>query len=83
MNIKLNKKDLDEAIRLERKYWQTGDIDLLPALDEDMSAAIYNEETHLYGLKSIVDGIAVSCPYAKNETFYKVLEILGYEIIDD
>lgn len=84
MNIRLNKKDLDEAIRLEKKYWKTGDTDLFPAIKkaEEMALDTYDSlsRTELADIISAITRHILSTPY---EAYYKILEILGYKIVDE
>lgn len=84
MNIKLNKKDLDEAIRLEKKYWQTGDPDLLPAVTRAEKKAVHTDDYLPRGaFIDIISGITQIRPFPANETYYKIFEILGYEIVNE
>ena len=77
----LDKRKVDEVIRINKKYYKTGDTDYLEKLREAAKSA-FGENDWVW-LGDIITGITVKYgthyqePYA---TYYKVLEVLGYEI---
>lgn len=81
MKMKINVKDLDELIRLSRKYWETGDRDILIAkyaINDKLPSNHYS-----FAYSDIVDGciqINKNCAY---ETIHKVFELLGFELIKE
>ena len=79
MNKKLVKKDVDEAIRLNKKYYRTGDTDFLPGYRNALHKAFGNDDRWIC---DIITGLTCKrCdhnePYS---TYHKVLECLGYQI---
>lgn len=83
MGSKLNKKLIDEAIRLNKKYYITG--------DQDICKLVLIAEDEAFGadsnwIRSIMSGLTCKKsgtydePY---ETYYKVLEVLGFEVVED
>lgn len=80
--MKINKAKLDEAIRLNKKYYRTGDKDLIkPLLDAEEKAL--PGESHWSG--SLLTAITLrrrdySEPY---KTYYDVLQLLGVEIVEE
>lgn len=81
MKEMLDKKKVDEAIRLNKKYYKTGDLDVarVSHIANDNAFGIFNS----YWLGNILSAITVKhgTRYDEpNETYYKVLEVLGFEI---
>lgn len=77
----IEKAKLDEAIRLNKKYYRTGDRDFLPVLRAAVDAAFGNQKR---GIDSLLSAITLTRrdynePYT---TYYDVLRVLGFEIID-
>ena len=81
--MKIKKSKLDKAIELGRKYYK--------AEDNEGRAwrYLYNARTKLFvenafWLTSIISGLIVKRDNydEPNETFYKVLEALGFEIVE-
>jgi hypothetical protein len=81
--MKLNKELVDEAIRLNKKYYMTSDQDIckLLIMAEDEAFGVNSN-----WIRSIMSGITCkkSGTYDEpNETYYKVLEVLGFEVVED
>lgn len=79
MNKKLVKKDVYEAIRLNKKYYRTGDTDFLPGYFNARHKAFGNDDSWI---SDIITGLTCKRsdhnePYS---TYYKVIECLGYQI---
>lgn len=80
MNKELSKKNLNEVIRLSKKYYKTGDRDLISSL--------HNARTKCFGdimgfECDLIDVITrkrrdYNEPY---ETYYKTFEFFGYKIV--
>ncbi len=75
------KKDLDEVIRLSKKYYRTGDVDLLDKY--------HNAREKCFGDFSGFECDLVDCITKKRrdynepyETYYKTFEFFGYKIED-
>ena len=83
---KINKKGLDGYINLMRKYYKTGDVDLLEARNKHIQQAFGKERLELSNkqrnLLSIIDQMCVSSYTYDNATIYKVIEILGFEVCE-
>ena len=82
MNKILVKKDVDEAIRLEKKYFRKGDTDILPAYHAALEKT-FGRDSMWIG--NITKGLTIKRsgynePYS---TYYKVLECLGYQVEGD
>lgn len=87
----INKALLDELMRLERKYWKTHDTDILPyriEMAKRLSEQAFGNQDHWLGFSGIVDsilggkGLALKSG-ATNAVVYKVLEVLGFEVVED
>ena len=82
MEKKLIKKDVDNAIRITKKYYRSSDSDYLEALGKAEEKAFGDER---YWVSSLLSG--VTCKDIQNyaepyETYYKVLEDVGFEIVE-
>ncbi len=84
MKIKIDKKQLDEIIRLYRKWDETKDKDIL---DLFFKRAEKLPKLKTYYPNNAYNYLIVSCLEMKsncsNETIYKVFEILGFELIKE
>lgn len=81
--MKLNKELVDEAIRLNKKYYITSDQDICKLLIMAEEEAFENDSSWI---KLILSGI--TCKKSRTydepyETYYKVLEVLGFEVVED
>ena len=80
---KLIKKDVDEAIRLNKKYYRPNSSGFVSARTSNEAAKIaFGNDTHW--VDQIITGLTwkgrnYDEPYS---TYYKVLECLGFEIVD-
>ena len=86
---KIDKSTLDKLIRVARKYWKTGDVDLLDgvlytgaqlskqAINKDSACLSFTDFVHSivkpYGLKE----------HASNADIYKAFAVFGYEVVDE
>lgn len=82
MEKTLSKRLLDEAIRLNKKYFSTGDLDICNVM--------HNAERKAFGddyrwCEDIITGITIKRRDYKEpyETYYKVFEALGFEIKEE
>ena len=87
---RINKAMLDELIRLTRKYFKTGDTDILPAKNEmavKMAEYTFGKEIYWNCFTSLIDaiygGIFSLVSNATNKTAYDVFTTLGFEIVDE
>lgn len=77
----IEKKSLDELIRITRKYNATGDVDILPAKTrnaEDLSMQAFGNEWHWLAFSDFIKGLIDLNAEASNLDIYGVLERLGY-----
>ena len=81
---KISKKKLDKVIEWGRKYYKATEVD-----QDKVWEHWYNARTKLFRknerwLTSILSGLIIRRnDYDEpNETFYKVLEALGFEIVE-
>ena len=75
--MKLNKEKFDELITLTKLYYSTHNIDLVKVLcvkEEEL----FGEDNYSW-MSDIITGITCARNY-DNEIYYKVFEVLGYEI---
>lgn len=81
--MKLKKELVDEVIRLNKKYFKTGDVDMLPALREALIKV--KDELELKGKTThyVVDLIGDLAMFSQcsgkgtYEDIYKALEVFG------
>ena len=73
----MNKQKLDTYIDLLEMYYKTHDIELVKHVC-DASTEAFGEDDYNW-LDDICTGICCSKRFDR-ETYYKVLEVLGYEI---
>lgn len=82
----VNKETLDKLIRLERKYAQTGDVDILDArtvVARMVSVEAFGEDDWWLAFSDFVRSIVGVRPLIKNatnRTVYDALQIVGIEI---
>lgn len=77
--MKLDKRLVDEVIRLTKKYYQTGDVDILPAIHNVKESLEKNCKASLRVVWLIRD-LAKFSAYTRKVTYkdiYKALEIFG------
>ena len=82
----IEKSKLDELIRLDRKYWDTGDTDILTAqrqVANEISCDLFGK-TSMSNTISDAVGVVIS-PFGltsdkSNQQVYKLFEALGFEV---
>ena len=83
------KSELDKAIRISRKYWKTGDVDILAARSnavKSISIKLTGEEYSAGAVQDVIDAMISGFglkQHATNQDIYDVFTLLGYEIKDD
>lgn len=82
MKMTINKAKLDEAIRLNKKYYRTGDKDLIKPMLAAEDEAFRAESRWTGSLLTAITlkGSDYNEPY---KTYYDVLELLGFEIVEE
>lgn len=77
----IEKAKLDEAIRLSKKYYRTGDRDLITPLLAAEDTAYRAESGWFCTLLTAITlkRLDYNEPY---QTYYDVLRVLGFEIVD-
>lgn len=82
---KMIKGLLDELIFAERKYWETEDLEYChEALA--LSQKLLPDGIEWISIKDFVTSIVMNrglCKEASNEKIYKVLNLLGWEVVDE
>lgn len=77
----IEKKSLDELIRITRKYDATGDVDILPAKirnAEALSKQAFGNDLHWLAFSDFITGLIRLNAEASNLDIYGMLESLGY-----
>ena len=81
---------IDNLIRLRRKYWDTGDTDILYACDgpnERLSKMMFDDDMHTSDISDAIDLCAKGkyglLPRATNEQIYNVLSAYGIEVVGE
>ena len=77
----MEKKPLDELIRITRKYWETGDVDILDAKlkhAKDLSVSVFGNEGKWCMFSDLIFAIIRLNKETTNLDIYSVLELLGY-----
>lgn len=89
MKRQIKKETLKELIRIYRKYWKTGDVDILGTKNQkcdELSIQAFGRANACLSMSDIVGGITtLCCHHGMNITYeaiYKVFEIIGFEIVD-
>jgi hypothetical protein len=77
--MKLKKELVDEVIRINKEYFRTGEVDLLPAMREDENALKQECKVNHYVVDLIGDIAMFSQRSGKGtyEDIYKALAIFG------
>lgn len=83
----INKRTLDETIRLSRKYWKTGDEDVLPARTLKARELSYqycgNEGACWAQFQDCVDAALLFVPNCTNADIYSVFEAMDIKILGE
>lgn len=77
----IEKKSLDELIRITRKYEATGDVDILSAKHrnaEDLSKQAFGNDCRWLAFSDFIKGLIDLNAKASNLDIYGMLERLGY-----
>lgn len=83
------KENLDELIRLTKKYYRTGDVDILPAMRYagDQLSLCVRGDVHASGaFRDTVSAIFGGFGLKRDATYqdvYDVFALLGYEAVSD
>lgn len=83
----IDKRTLDETIRLSRKYWKTGDEDVLPARTLKARELSYQycgkEGARWAQFQDCIDAALLLVPNCPNATIYSVFEVMGIKILKE
>jgi hypothetical protein len=83
------KENLDELIRLTKKYWRTGDVDILPAeryAGDKLSLSIRGDVYASSAFRNIVNAMFSGFGLKPNATYqdvYDVFALFGYEVVSE
>ena len=81
----INRKSLDDLIRIARKYWGTGDVDFLAAIFESgkkLSKQAFDNEVHWCNFCDAVSGVIKLNPAITNETICQIFSLVGICFVD-
>ena len=79
----VKKETMDELVRLVRKYWATGDVDILDAKHRkasELSNQAYGSGAKWLQFCDIVDGAICLNRNVSNDTIYKIFGLLCIEV---
>jgi hypothetical protein len=83
------KENLDELIRLTKKYYRTGDVDILPAIHKaagQLSVSVCGDVHAGIAISDIVSAIFGGFGLKRDATYqdvYDVFALLGYEVVSN
>lgn len=81
------KKHLDELIRLTKKYYRTGDVDILAARSaaaDELSKSVRGDSLSSVAFSDIVNAMFSGSGLKRDATYqdvYDVFALLGYEVV--
>ena len=80
----VQKKTLDNLIRLSHKYWETGDVDILDArirTADALSFDVFGNVLEAFSIIDFVDScIKLNNKIISNETIYAAFGVIGIEV---
>lgn len=82
----VKKETMDELVRVVRKYWATGDgdiLDLQHSKGRELSEQAYGSAAKWLPLVDIVDGVINLNQNTSNDTIYKIFGLLCIEVRED
>ena len=82
----VNKKSMDELIRISRKYWRTGDTDLLLARIKfavELSDQAFGNDYNWCSFSELVNSAVKFNKSITNETIYKMFALAGITVDEE
>lgn len=82
----IRRKLLDSLICLERLYWETGNADILPGAISIAMEISEESNVEWLSIKDFATSIVINNGLSKdasNEKIYEVLNVLGWEVVDE
>ena len=79
----VKKETMDELIRVVRKFWATGDVDLFGAKyrkGHELSEQAYGSDAKWLPLLDILDAAINLNQNTSNDTIYKIFGLLGINV---
>lgn len=79
----VNKKSMDELIRISKKYWSTGDTDILPARikwAEELSVQAFGNDHNWCYILDLVNSAVKFNKSITNETIYMMFALAGITV---
>ena len=79
----VKKETMDELVRVVRKFWATGDgdiLDLKHSKGHELSEQAYGSDAKWLPLLDIVDGVINLNQNTSNDTIYKIFGLLGINV---
>lgn len=83
--MKLKKELVDEVIRINKKYYKTGEVDILPATRK-AEDALEQECKASYSVIRLIRDLAMFTQWSGVGTYediYKALAVFGIEVVED
>ena len=83
------KENLDELIRLTKKYYRTSDVDILPArykAADQLSISVRGDTMSALRFSDVVSAMFGGFGLKRDATYqdvYDVFALLGYEVVSD
>ena len=82
----IQKKTLDEAIRISRKYWATGDVDILEARykqSSKLSNQAFGENSKFCAFSDLIDSVLHLKKGATDELIHSVFALVGINVEEE
>ena len=79
----VKKETMDELVRIVRKYWAMGDVDILDLKHNkgnELSEQAYGSDAKWLPLLDIVESVINLNQNTSNDTIYKIFGLLGIEV---
>ena len=82
----VNKKSMDELIRISKKYWRTGDADILPAcikLANELSEQAFGNGCNWCPFLDLVHSAVKFNKSITNQTIYMMFALVGISVDEE
>ena len=79
----VNKTTMDALVRIVRKYWAMGDVDIFDLKHNkgnELSEQAYGSDSKWLPLLDIVESVINLNQNTSNDTIYKIFGLLGIEV---
>lgn len=82
----VNKKSMDELIRICKKYWRTGDTDIIRAiikLAEELSDQAFGNNYNWCSFSDLVNSAVKFNESITNQTIYRMFALAGISVDEE